>query len=60
MNHISEKELKAIAKKYSRDAQELRDYVLDMESTASEWMQNTLRTWLLTATCKNSGAALRG
>ena len=32
MNHISEKELKAIAKKYGRDAQELKDYVLDMES----------------------------
>ena len=32
MNHISEKELKAIAKKYSRDAQERRDYVLDRES----------------------------
>ena len=32
MNHISEKELKAIAKKYGRDAQELKDYVIDMES----------------------------
>lgn len=32
MNNISEKELKAIAKKYGRNAEELQDFVLDMES----------------------------
>lgn len=32
MNDMSEKELKAIAKKYGRNVDELRDCVLDMES----------------------------
>lgn len=32
MNDMSEKELKAIAKKYGRNADELQDFVLDMES----------------------------